>query len=355
MKRIDFGRRCAVVFLLGVLGIAASLPARAASLADAFAKEMKGKAAAAEKSGSSVIPGKEGWLFFAPELRSLGAGKFWGASAARASSVADKSVADPLPAILDFKAQLDRKGIALLMVPVPAKATIYPEKISGLPALKSAKTPPRLDAAEREFYRVLARSGVKVLDLTPLFLQNRSAPGGPLYCRQDSHWSGAACQLTARRIAAEAKKASWYRSVPKRKFVTEKGRATVAGDLWNLLGSGSAPKETLSLTYVKERSGGYVTPWRASPVLLLGDSHNLVFHDGGDMLARGAGLPDHLADQLGFPVDLVAVRGSGATPARIDLLRRRDDLAGKKLVVWCFSVREFTEGQGWRKVPVIRK
>ena len=29
-------------------------------------------------------------------------------------------------------------------------------------------------------------------------------------------------------------------------------------------------------------------------------------------------------------------------------------LAGKKLVVWCLSVREFTEGQGWGKVPIVR-
>ena len=36
-------------------------------------------------------------------------------------------------------------------------------------------------------------------------------------------------------------------------------------------------------------------PDRTSPVLVLGDSHVLVFHDGGDMHAAGAGLPDQLA------------------------------------------------------------
>lgn len=78
-------------------------------------------------------------------------------------------------------------------------------------------------------------------------------------------------------------------------------------------------------------------------------------HGGGDMHARGAGLADHLAKELGFPVDLVAVRGSGATPSRISLMRRRDDLAGKKVVIWCLSVREFSESvQGWRLLPVIR-
>ena len=55
----------------------------------------------------------------------------------------------------------------------------------------------------------------------------------------------------------------------------------------------------------------------------------------------------------------VGVRGSGATPARIELYRRGqadpEYLKNKKLVIWCFSAREFTENQGWRKVPVARK
>ena len=79
-----------------------------------------------------------------------------------------------------------------------------------------------------------------------------------------------------------------------------------------------------------------------------------MFGASGDMHAHGAGLPDHLAYQLGFPVDVVAVRGSGATPSRLSLFRRRDKMKGKRVVVWCLSVREFTEGQGWRKVPVIQ-
>ena len=73
------------------------------------------------------------------------------------------------------------------------------------------------------------------------------------------------------------------------------------------------------------------------------------------MHARGAGLPDQLALELGFPVDLVGVRGSGATPARINLARRKGGLAGKKLVVWVFGARELSEAaQGWAKVPVVR-
>lgn len=92
---------------------------------------------------------------------------------------------------------------------------------------------------------------------------------------------------------------------------------------------------------VKEDVGG---SWRVSPVVLLGDSPGLVFHAGGEMHAQSAGLPDHLAYQLGFSVDVVAVRGSGAAPSQLNLFRLRDKLKGKRVVVWCFSVREFTKG-----------
>jgi alginate O-acetyltransferase complex protein AlgJ len=46
--------------------------------------------------------------------------------------------------------------------------------------------------------------------------------------------------------------------------------------------------------------------------------------------------------------------GSGSTAARRSLARRKDNLAGKKLVIWCFSTREFTQGQGWAKIQIIK-
>ena len=106
----------------------------------------------------------------------------------------------------------------------------------------------------------------------------------------------------------------------------------------------------------REGSGGAVEPDPNSPVLLLGDSHTLVFHD---FLAERAGLVDQLAQELGFAPDLIGTRGSGATPVRISLYRRslKDPgyLAKKKIVVWCFAAREFTEAsEGWAKVPVAK-
>jgi len=93
-----------------------------------------------------------------------------------------------------------------------------------------------------------------------------------------------------------------------------------------------------------------------SPVVVDGDSHALIFQAGGDMHARGAGLADQLALEMGMPVDLIGVRGSGATPARINLFRRAQQNPsywdGKRVVIWVFAAREFTESDGWRIVPI---
>jgi alginate O-acetyltransferase complex protein AlgJ len=143
-------------------------------------------------------------------------------------------------------------------------------------------------------------------------------------------------------------------------MAAENKTVEIRGDLWQALVGRKPPPEKLTLRFVTDKATKQaVAPDRGSAIVLMGDSHNLVFHAGGDMYAAGAGLPDQLAMELGgVAVDLVAVRGSGATPARINLMRlaRADGnyLAGKKVVIWCFSAREFTESAGWQKVPVVK-
>ena len=301
----------------------------------------------------TTIIGRKGWFFFLPELQHLVAGPFWGENAKKVSNISNPDYADPLPAILDFKAQLDSVNIDLLLVPVPAKAAIYPEMLvtgTDIPIKRTELI--SLFSQHRQFYRLLRQKGVQVLDLTEVFLDHRSKY--QVYCRQDTHWSSHACLLAAKEIGRTIGNPDWRkRAVNQTPYRLSTVQVEIVGDLGVSL-SPASEKEVLTITVVSQDNGTTIKPCRKSPVLLLGDSHNLVFHAGGDMYVQGAGLADHLAHQLGFPVDLVAVRGSGATPARLSLFRRRDNLAGKRLVIWCFTVREFTEGQGWRKVPVIR-
>jgi len=350
-----FGALCACV--LAFTAHAEDEPLGAAA---AFLEACAGKAAAADKTGTIAVKGSDGWLFLARELRHVGVGRFWGQDAAKVSLASKPEWADPVPAIVDFKAQLDRAGIQLLLVPVPAKAFAYPDKVSDAAGAGGASPPPRLDVHHQAFYELLREKGVNVLDLLPACLAARrdDAVAGPVYCERDTHWAPRTCAMAARLIAEETADRLWLKAAPRQRYATEERDVQITGDLARAAGQ---PKETLKACFVGTVAEGMlqpVTPDLHSPVLLLGDSHCLVFHAGGDMHARGAGLADHLAAELGFAVDLLGVRASGATSARIALYRRarRDPayLQGKKLIVWCFAAREFTESPGWRNVPVVK-
>lgn len=292
------------------------------------------------------IPGLNGWFFFDKELRHLAASRFWSAS-----SSAPPETTDPLPAILDFKSQLDEAGIDLLVLPVPLKAAIYPDQLLlGFPAPPS--TPAGLAEQDADFVKVLESHGVKVLDLTEDFLKAR-AEGLDTHCRTDTHWSPEGIRLASQKIASKASSSPWLNDQARIVTQTQNSTVQIHGDLAQT----DTPAENLPALIVTESAGPGSTgvqDSRKSPVVLLGDSHNLVFHTGGEMHSTGAGLPDQLCHELGFPMDVVAVMGSGSTAARRSLARRKDNLAGKKLVIWCFSTREFTQGQGWPKVQVIK-
>jgi len=223
-------------------------------------------------------------------------------------------------------------------VPVPCKALIYPEQLGG-------SADGRLDTVHQEFFKMLTAKGVKVLDLAEPFLKAKAQPGTPnLYCQTDTHWSPYACELTAglirERLGLPGKPGA---------FKVRAEQRTITGDL-----AGGTGTEELPARVVESADGSPIED-KAGTIVLLGDSHTLVFHSGGELHGTGAGLADQLAAELGVAVDVVGVRGSGATPARVNLLRRAKAdpayLAGKKTIIWCFSAREFTESQGWNKVP----
>jgi len=354
---------CAVIGFIAAVVLGPCAAAGEDNSAPAFKKECGAKAKVADEADSIVVVGSDGWLFLTRELRHVSVGKFWGDGAALVSRALKPDRADPLPAILSFHQQLKKLGIDLIIVPVPAKCLVYPEALSDKITPGKDGLPPRMDTAHQEFYEILRENDIEVIDMMPELMNKRLEKEGAMYCRQDTHWSGRACIVTAQRIAEQLKNKPWYKDVKKEKFSSRlEENYLIKGDLWQTLPNGARhAQETLYLRFAgTPDSAGFepVAPDRGSPVILLGDSHALVFHAGRDMLARGAGLADQLALELGFAVDLIGVRGSGATPARVNLYRRgranKDYFTNKKVIVWCFSVREFTESSGWSIVPVKR-
>lgn len=315
-------------------------------------------AARAEQAGEAMtVRGRNNWLFLRKELRHLGVGRFWGVEAVRASRATRAERRDPLPVILDVHNQLDALGIRLLLVPVPPKAVVYPVKLWDDVRVASNSVP-RLDCHHQAFYALLREHGVEVVDLFPELAEPRD--GNPrMYCRSDTHWSGQACVVAARRIAAMLKEAPWYAATDHTPSQTEEQTVRITGDLGRALPDGDpARTESLPLRVVSGGDGKPLDSDPHSPVLVMADSHGLVFHQGGDMHAHGAGFWDQLAHELQLRPSLIAVRGSGATPTRIRLYKRGqadpEFLSSKKVVIWLFAAREFTETTGWAKLPVMR-
>jgi len=353
----------AIMVITAGFSMLASAQAPDAKRLAAFRADCATKAEAADKAGSMSVAGKDGWLFLGKEMRHLSVGKFWGEEAAKVTRADKPDWADPLPVILDFKEQLDKAGIQLILVPVAAKTIVYPDKAGDVvTAAAQTQVVPRLDPTHQEFYKLLADKGITVIDLTDEFIKARSGDKEDqrLYCKTDTHWSPQACELAAKRIAEAAAKKLALPQL-KNPFKAENQPLEFTGDMEKALRGEGGAKETLqtrAITPSGEDPKVTDTVDKASPILLMGDSHCLIFHTGADMLATGVGLADQLAFDLCIPVDLLGVRGSGATPARMSLMQRaRGDaqyLAGKKVIVWCFASREFTESQGWRKVPVVK-
>jgi alginate O-acetyltransferase complex protein AlgJ len=323
----------------------------------AFLDSLGAIAANAAKTDVSCVPGKE-WWFFVPELRHLSVGPFWGEAAASVSKAGAKG-ADPLPAILSFHEQLKERGIRLIVVPVPAKAAVWPDMLSSGTEVKVGEAVPRVDVHDAAFYALLKAKGVDVLDLAPIFAKQRMTEHGPVYCQTDTHWSGTGLVVASRAISERIKAMEWYEAPAAKPYKIEWDEAVINGDLMAMLPVDALKpqREAVKLRFVSRSGEGAPEPDESSPVLLMGDSHTLVFHAGGDLHAKGAGLPDQLAYELGMPVDLMGTRGSGSTTVRVDLYRRcqrnADYLARKKVVVWCFTARDFTESsQGWRVLPV---
>lgn len=297
-------------------------------------------AADAEARASGAVTGLEGWLFSVPELRHLAGGPL--------------DAFDPLAVMLGFDRELTARGVELLVVPVPPKAIIYADKV-GVEDPPVPVPVPRLDPNHRAFYALLRSEGIDVLDLTERFLDDRFHGEGPLYCRQDTHWSGVGCVVAAQAIAEAVRGRSWFDALETRAFRFGWQSTTIDGDLARDRESLPAREELRLRTIAVGGAGRPSAVPRAadSPITLLGDTHALVFHAGEEMHAVGSGLADQLAYELGLPIDVVASDSPGAALADFRRRAEAEPAAwdGKRLVIWCFAAQAITADGAWRASP----
>ena len=314
-----------------MLSVAAVIPAFAAEVA-----VISGELAAKAAPNTIVYKAENGWLYSKNELAHLAKGELANGEVVKKSACRKPKNADPIPALKFFNDELAKRGIKLILVPVPPKIALEP-----CAPLKRGEAMVYL----RSFYQELRAQGIEVLDLSEKYL---SATDKHYYCRTDAHWDpvgiGTAAEELAKLIPLRGKE----------EFALAGPMLTVSGDLATSLNAEKPEQENIAFTMV-----GGKTIDESSPVLLIGDSHTLVFSTGGDMLAEHGGLAEQLAFQLKMPVDRIGVKGSAATAVRINLYRKAmrnpQWLRNKKFVIYCFSCREFTEStSGWVKVPVAK-
>jgi hypothetical protein len=260
---------------------------------------------------------------------------------------------DAIDIIVDLKKQLETKGIELLVVPVPGKASIYPDKCSH-----TAEPDPAVYQHTNRLRSDLKKRGVQVLDLHRVLANARSKngdDGAALYMAHDTHWSGRGVALAARAVAQWIRKRPWFEqlTVDPGRYRRQAVAALRFGDIPKMTQIPGIehlfPDESVACYQVRDAKGLYQDD-DASPILLLGDSFSRVFQTDAP---QAAGLIANLAFELGMPLASIVNDGGASTLVRQQLARKLEILDGKHLVIWEFVERDVRFGmQGWQPIAL---
>jgi hypothetical protein len=300
-------------------------------------------------AGEKAVLGRDAWLFYRPGVRYL--------IDREAHPGANRDpTADPLPAIVSFRDQLRARGIELIVIIVPDKESIYPEKLSrrvpGGRVIVCARTLRLLEQ--------LKDLGIDVVDLFEEFGRAKQESGRSvsraLYLVQDTHWSPHGARLAAEIVG---KRVVNLGSIAPGSIHCEERPVAVRrlGDLVKMLQvpwleRSVEPEAITCLQVVEADSGNSYHDANDSRVLVLGDSFLRIYERDEP---ESAGFIAHLARELRQPLTSIVSDGGASTVVRQELSRRSRLLTNKKLVIWEFVERDIAEGtEGWQVLPLTR-
>ncbi len=297
--------------------------------------------------GEKATPGTGGWYFYTPGVKYLSEPYF------RSPRSASFGKVDPVEAIVDFAAQLRARGIDLLVVPVPGKASVYPDKLT------TAVEPGDPVYTNTTLLRQeLAASGIETYDLHADLVRARVADpdGERLYMKSDTHWTGAGIQITARVLADRIRRGGWAPPPPEtpryRRSEVQVQRFGDIAEMTKIPGRESFfGDETVRVHQVRDlTTGDLYEDADDSPILWLGDSFSRVFQTDDP---EAAGIIANLAYELQTPLTSIVNDGGASTLVREQLARHIELLRGKKVVIWEFIERDVRFGmKGWAKVAL---
>jgi alginate O-acetyltransferase complex protein AlgJ len=245
-----------------------------------------------------------------------------------------KPVVDSLTVFADFHEKLCRRGIHLVIVVVPGKSAIYPEKLWPAYPLSSG---PAWNADYLEWRRQLTERGVDVLDLSDTLWRAKGEGEEPLFLKQDTHWSPRGVDVAATAIAEHVRgRLGDYEPLA---FSTR--RAIIPGPNDMVLRLGLRPDDVLfplvpvELAQVFPEGDQEVATGDLAPVLLFGDSLTCYYDsDEGSPVGDNAGLAQQLRLRLNTGVQRFAGFGTESVSAIHEALARKPSvLRNKKIVV----------------------
>lgn len=299
-----------------------------------------------------VYPGRDHWLFFRPDVDYITSENFLDPDRLKRRGHSAGVQPDPIKAIVDFRDQLKQRHIDLLVMPVPVKPGIEGGKLSTVATSSEFLENP----GWAEFKTKLQEQKVRFLDVETILARQRASSASSQYLKADTHWLPATMEFVAQALMQEI--------LSLRKGVavsaeTKEEKVTGLGDLAHLLKvpSGEMTRYAEEATIHPVSFGK--TAWHPSQdaaVLLLGDSFANIFSQSALGWGESAGLAEQLSFAMGGePIDCILRNSDGAFATREilgrELNRGRDRLAGKKVVIWEFAMRELAFGD-WKAVDL---
>jgi acetyltransferase AlgX (SGNH hydrolase-like protein) len=306
-------------------------------------------------TGEKALLGRDGWFFFKPGVQYLTQPPKQQAQSFQAGPVANRTEAesqqDPLAAIVSFRDMLAERGIHLLVLPAPGKASVYPDMLTSR-ALDAQ------DAVNPETVQLLDNlkaAGVEVVNLFDLFKQSRQdESNSPLYLAQDTHWSPEGMHLAAQTVAQRLLDLGWVEEGTT-SYTLEPAPLRRHGDVIRMMNAPRieqtfAPEEVRCAQVVTPGTGAPYTDSTESDILVLGDSFLRIYETDEP---GSAGFIAHLAHALGTPLASIVNDGGASTLVRQQLYSKPELLEGKKVVIWEFVERDIRFGtEGWQDVPL---
>lgn len=320
--------------------------------------------------GEKVVLGNENqdgnrWLFYRQDVEFLVQPSPFDIRAAKLDN--------PVVAITKFRDQLKAKGVELLVVVVPGKPSIYPERLTGVQneTFNAGHGKKVLDT--------LASLGFNTVDLyTPLWAAKaEDATQGALYLNDDTHWTPRGAELAADVIAKKVLQMGedgLDLGSANMEYVATDSLADRMGDIGEMSGLNKhhvfniqqVTGHVVSQQVIAERtipaqdslsqdSVAYDTArvpfkddFRKAKIMILGDSFSRIYQTDSPV---NAGWIAHFAKNMKRPVASIVSDGGASTLVREKLARKSGVLKGKKLLIWEFVERDLRFGaEGWKDV-----